>query len=72
MEAQVVLNCVRGVEDGPTGCDDQDKSIESLQQKFTFRDLGICPFCFVAAILHSIVTVQGDREEILGSQVTDT
>lgn len=30
MEAQVVLNGVRGVEDGPTGSDNQDESIESL------------------------------------------
>lgn len=30
VEAQVVLNGVRGVEDGPAGSDNQDKPIESL------------------------------------------
>ena len=33
MEAQVVLYGVRGVEDGPIGSDDQDKTVESLQVK---------------------------------------
>lgn len=30
MKSQVVLNGVRGVEDGSTGSDDQDESIQSL------------------------------------------
>ncbi len=33
METQVVLNGVRGVEDGPTGSDNQDKTVESLWAK---------------------------------------
>lgn len=33
VEAQVVLDGVRGVEDGPTGSDNQDKTVESLWVK---------------------------------------
>lgn len=33
VEAQVVLDGVRGVEDGATGSEDQDEAIESLQVK---------------------------------------
>lgn len=33
VETQVVLDGVRGVENGPIGSDDQDKTIESLWVK---------------------------------------
>ena len=33
MEAQVVLDGVGGVEDGPVGAEDQDKAIESLERR---------------------------------------
>lgn len=35
VEAQVVLDGVRGVEDGPTGGDNQDKAVEGLRAKHT-------------------------------------
>lgn len=35
MEAQVVLNGVGGVEDGPAGRDDQDEAVESLRVEQT-------------------------------------
>lgn len=33
VEAQVVLDGVGGVEDGPAGCDDHDEAVESLRVK---------------------------------------
>lgn len=33
MEAQVILDGVRGEEDGTTGSDDQDKPVESLEEE---------------------------------------
>lgn len=30
MKAQIILDGVRRVEDGPTGSDDEDKAVESL------------------------------------------
>lgn len=30
MEAQIILDGVRRVEDGPTGSDDEDEAVESL------------------------------------------
>ena len=33
VEAQVVLDGVGGVEDGPVGAEDQDKAIESLERR---------------------------------------
>ena len=33
MEAQVVLDGVRGVEDGPTGGEDHDEAVKSLRAK---------------------------------------
>lgn len=35
VEAQVVLDGVRGVEDGPAGGDNQDKAVEGLRVKHT-------------------------------------
>lgn len=35
MEAQIVLNGVGGVEDGPAGRDDQDEAVESLRVEQT-------------------------------------
>lgn len=35
MEAQVVLNGVGGVEDGPAGRDDQDEAVEGLRVEQT-------------------------------------
>lgn len=45
VETQVVLDGVRGVEYGPTGSDNQDKTIESLWIKHTktiSRDIHCC------------------------------
>lgn len=35
VEAQVLLDGVRGVEDGPAGGDNQDKAVEGLRVKHT-------------------------------------
>lgn len=37
VKAQVVLDGVRGVEDGPAGGDNQDKAVESLRVKQSER-----------------------------------
>lgn len=42
MEAQIVLNGVRGVEDGPTGSDNQDESIESLLKQMHRHGSSLC------------------------------
>lgn len=33
MKAQIILDGVRGVEDGPTGSDDEDEAVQSLWDK---------------------------------------
>lgn len=48
VEAQVVLDGVRGVEDGPTGSENHDKTVESLwvkQRMHTDRQLAETSHC---------------------------